>query len=58
MVDQNNPNIAQLLAARAKALLATRDFLEAVPGHLLPDTASQQRLAIVVERIKQLTIGS
>ncbi len=40
-----------------RSLLASRDFLDALPGHLLPDAASQQRSGIVIERIKQLTLG-
>jgi hypothetical protein len=37
-------------------LLADRDFMEALPGHLLPDAASQQRVRIVVDRLQQLTL--
>ena len=29
-------------------------FLEALPGHLLPDQASQGRLSIILERIKKI----
>lgn len=35
-------------------LLSNRDFLEALPGHLLPDAASQQRLGLVLRRMKDL----
>lgn len=35
-------------------LLSNRDFLEALPGHLLPDIASQQRVGLVLGRIKQI----
>ena len=35
-------------------LLLNRDFMEALPGHLLPDAASQQRLGLLLGRMKQL----
>jgi predicted nucleotidyltransferase len=37
-------------------LLSNRDSLEALPGHLLPDAASQQRLGLVLKRMKQLVL--
>jgi predicted nucleotidyltransferase len=37
-------------------LLSNRDFTEALPGHLLPDAASQQRLGLVLGRMKQLVL--
>ena len=39
------------LAAQAKALLATRAFLDALPGHLPPDAASQDRLPLLLRRV-------
>jgi len=33
------------------AFLKSRSFLDALPGHLLPDSASQQRIPILMERI-------
>ena len=35
-------------------LLEDELFLEALPGHLLPDRASQARRSIILERIKQI----
>ncbi|MGB9286512.1 MAG: hypothetical protein WCB59_21055 [Candidatus Sulfotelmatobacter sp.] len=37
-------------------LLSNRSFLEALPGHLLPDAASQQRLELVQRRMNQLIL--
>jgi hypothetical protein len=51
-------DLRQYLSIQFLDLLASRDFLEALPGHLLPDSASQQRAGIVIERIRQLTIES
>jgi predicted nucleotidyltransferase len=42
------------LREQFSALLATRDFTEALPGYLLPDAASQQRIGIVTNRIRQI----
>jgi hypothetical protein len=42
------------LSDKFQTLLNDRDFIDALPGHLLPDAASQQRLGLVLERIRQL----
>jgi hypothetical protein len=52
------PKLRQYLRSEFQSLLETRDFLEALPGHLQPDAASQQRASLVIERIRQLTIES
>jgi hypothetical protein len=53
-VEQSAPLLRQYLSIEFSALLAERDFLEALPGHLLPDAVSQQRVHIVLRRIQQL----
>jgi predicted nucleotidyltransferase len=40
--------------AEINALLATPAFLDALPGYLLPDAASQSRIGIVVRRLEEL----
>jgi hypothetical protein len=50
----SEPSLQQYLAHEFSALLTERDFLEALPGHLLPDAASQQRIRIVVNRMQQI----
>jgi hypothetical protein len=40
--------------AEIKNLLATPGFLDALPGYLLPDTASQSRIMIVLQRLQEL----
>ena len=47
-------DLRQYLSDEFQALLSNRDFLDALPGHLLPDAASQQRIGIVLERMKNL----
>lgn len=46
-------NLQEYLSREFGTLLSTRDFMEALSGHLLPDVASQQRLGLVVKRIQQ-----
>jgi hypothetical protein len=40
--------------AEIKGLLATPGFLDALPGYLLPDAASQSRIVIVLQRLQEL----
>jgi predicted nucleotidyltransferase len=47
-------SLRQYLSDEFARLLADRDFLEALPGHLLPDTISQQRIRIVLDRLQQI----
>jgi hypothetical protein len=51
-------DLQKYLSNEFRDLLSNRDFLEALPGHLLPDAASQQRLSLVLKRMKQLTVGA
>jgi predicted nucleotidyltransferase len=46
--------LQKFLSDEFRALLSNRSFREALPGHLLPDIASQQRLGLVVNRMQQL----
>jgi predicted nucleotidyltransferase len=47
-------SLQRFLSDEFSALLAERDFLEALPGHLLPDAVSQQRIRIVLNRMQQI----
>jgi len=40
--------------AEIKGLLATPEFLDALPGYLLPDATSQSRIKIVLQRLQEL----
>ena len=52
---QSAPEILQQYISREIAgFLDDSKFLDAVPGHLLPDGVSQLRLGIVIERLKKL----
>ena len=47
-------DVRKYLSDQFGELLSNRDFLEALPGQLLPDAASQQRLGLVVKSMRQL----
>ena len=47
-------DVRAYLIAQFSDLIADDDFMDALPGHLRPDSASQQRLPILIKRIEQL----
>ena len=51
-------DLQKYLSDEFGALLSNRDFLDALPGHLLFDAASQQRAGLVLGRMKQLILES
>lgn len=57
-VRQSAPQLRRYLSDEFVSLLATSDFLDALPGYLLPDAASQERLRIVLDRIRSLVVES
>jgi predicted nucleotidyltransferase len=42
------------LALAFNVFMQNRDFLDALPGHLLPDSASQQRIPLLMKKIRQI----
>lgn len=48
------PDLRSWLAERFRQLLATRAFIEALPGHLPPDEASQERLPELLDKLRNL----
>ncbi len=53
-VHRSPADLRKYLSDNFAKLLSDRDFLEALPGHLLPDAASQQRFGLVWRRMKDL----
>jgi hypothetical protein len=49
-------DLQEYLSREFGALLSNRAFMEALPGHLLPDVSSQERLGLVVTRMQQFVI--
>jgi hypothetical protein len=47
-------DVRDFLASETALLLSTAAFVEALPGHLGADTASQSRLPLVVSRLREL----
>jgi hypothetical protein len=64
VIDGRSEIMEEVLLARAdlrkylrdefRTLLSKRDFLDALPGHLLPDALSQQRSQLVLGRMRRL----
>jgi hypothetical protein len=50
-------SLRQYLREAFSGLLSDRDFLEALPGHLLRDAVSRQPIRIIVDRMQQM-VGS
>jgi hypothetical protein len=48
-------DVRAYIAGEIGKLLAIREFLDALPGHLLPDRASQARVLILLERLKKIS---
>jgi hypothetical protein len=47
-------DLRDYISGKIRGLLNTRQFLDALPGYLLPDEASQGRLRILTERLTQI----
>jgi hypothetical protein len=43
------------VAAQISALLEEPSFIDALPGHLLPDAASHSRIALVLRRLRDIS---
>jgi predicted nucleotidyltransferase len=56
-VQQSFEKLKNHLVVCCSRLLKERDFLDALPGHLLPDAASQSRSVLVINRLKAI-VGS
>lgn len=49
-------DVREFLAVQFAQFLRSRSFLDALPGHLPPDSASQQRVPILMERITTISL--
>lgn len=48
------PELCNYLRSAIAGLLATHGFVDALPGYLLPDAASQARIGILIQRLREL----
>lgn len=53
-IKNSEPDLKDFIIKSFKQFLEDEFFLEALPGHLLPDRASQGRRSIILERIKKI----
>ena len=53
-VKKAEPDLKNFIIKSFQGFLEDELFLEALPGHLLPDQASQARRSIILERIKKI----
>lgn len=47
-------DVRSYLAKEITRLLGAREFLDALPGHLAPDSASQERITTVMARLREI----
>jgi hypothetical protein len=47
-------DVRAYIGAEFRKMLATPEFLDALPGYLLPDQASQARVSILLERMRKI----
>lgn len=58
-IKNSEPDLKDFIIQSLQGFLKDELFLEALPGHLLPDQASQGRRSIILERIKKIVeLGS
>ena len=53
-IESVSESLKSYLVACCSGLLKERNFLDALPGHLLPDAASQSRSVVVIDRLKTI----
>ena len=47
-------DVRAYIASEINKLLGTQAFVDALPGYLLPDAASQARIMLVMSRLRQI----
>jgi len=58
-IKNSEPGLKDFIVKSLQGFLEDEIFLEALPGHLLPDQASQGRRSIILGRIDQVVaLGS
>ena len=53
-IQAGSEDVRAYIAAGIRKLLAIPEFLDALPGYLLPDQTSQARVPILLERLKKI----
>jgi hypothetical protein len=47
-------DVRSYLAKEIKKLVSIREFTDALPGHLPPDSASQDRVGTIISRLEEI----
>jgi hypothetical protein len=50
-------DVRSYIASEIKKLLGTSAFIDALPGYLLPDSASQARISTLLERFALISVA-
>ena len=53
-VEDAEEDVRRYIASQVRKLLDTSAFIDALPGYLLPDAASQARLILLIESLREL----
>jgi hypothetical protein len=53
-VQAESAELSSYVRTEINRLLGTAEFVDALPGYLLPDAVSQSRTTIILKRLKQL----
>jgi hypothetical protein len=53
-LESTSPELKNCVADSVRALLAEPHFLDALPGYLLPDNASQARIGQLMAKLRRL----
>jgi hypothetical protein len=54
-IDRSVEELRSYLASKFASLLEENEFVDAVPGHLAGDSATQARLPLVLERLREIS---
>jgi hypothetical protein len=49
-----SPDVRAYIGSEVRKILDTHTFTDALPGYLLPDSASQARIALLMQRLQEL----
>ena len=55
-INQSADDAREFISTKIKNLLDNRQFCDALPGYLHPDEASQNRLPILIERLRKIAL--
>lgn len=54
-IQEQEASLVEYLRGEFRALIETDEFVDALPGYLFPDTATQSRIGIILERLRAIS---